>query len=156
MRDHNSHRTAIARKTLPRPTQWLLGKGFITDHPMISILDFGCGKCESVNPKSWDNYDPHFKPQGIPGGKKYLRVVCNYVLCTLSRATRKKILKEIQSHLTEFGEAYISVRNDKPKQGWGISSRGTYQGRVQDLKLPLLHSNSQFRIYSLTKTTKLN
>ena len=86
-----------------------------------------------------------------------MTVVCNYVLCTLPRADRMPVLKDIQSLLMDRPDsrAYITVRNDKPKQGWGVSKTGTYQGRVSNLKLPLLYECRGFRIYTMTKTTTL-
>jgi len=152
---NNAHLTAIARKALPTPVRWLQRQGFVIDNPSIAVLDFGCGKCASVNPKHWDNYDPHYAPDGIPSGKKYNIILCTYVLCVLSPEDRPKVLKKIRSLLSEWGCAYITVRADRPKNGWGKSSRGTYQGRVKKLALPLLHQNSQFRIYQLTRNTKL-
>lgn len=146
---HNSHLTAISRKTLPVPTRWLRKQGVILGR----VLDYGCGKCASVNPPSWDNYDPHFYPNGMSG--KYDTILCNYVLCTLPNDERMEILHDIQNHLTADGIAYISVRNDRPKQGWGISSRGTYQGRVRKLPLLCIRETSQYRIFRLTKHTEL-
>lgn len=151
----NSHLTAIARKALPTPVRWLMRQGFVMDHPGIATLDYGCGKCASVNPEVWDNYDPYYAPNGIPKGKKYNIILCTYVLCVLPQEERPKVLRKIRSLLTKYGVAYISVRNDRPKNGWGKSSRGTYQGRVRKLALPLLHQNSQFRIYQLTRNCKI-
>lgn len=152
---NKSHLTAIARRKLPMPVRWLMQHGHVMDHAFIPTLDFGCGKCASVNPKSWTNYDPHYCPDTIADGQRFNIILCTYVLCVLPEPERKKVLKKIQYLLSEHGLAYVSVRNDKPKQGWGCSSKGTYQGRVRKLTLPLLYENSQFRIYLLTKKTKL-
>lgn len=148
--DSNSHLTAIARKTLPRPTRWLLDKGLIVG----SVMDYGCGKCGNINPPEWFNYDPHYQPNFFTGAR-YDTIVCNYVLCVLPREKRMDVVKHIQVLLRLNGIAYIAVRNDKPKNGWGVSSRGTYQGRVQKLPLYIIYENSQFRIYQLTKADKL-
>lgn len=150
-----SHLTAISRRSLPRPTRWLMDHHYVLDHPYITTLDYGCGKCASVNPKTWHNYDPYYAPNGISPNGKYLIIICNYVLCVKTQRERIKILRKIRSLLCKHGLAYISVRNDKPKKGWGCSSRGTYQGRCQKLPLPFFYSTSQFRIYLLTKKTKL-
>jgi hypothetical protein len=123
--------------------------------PFENALDFGCGKCVSVNPPMWDGYDPHFRPDGIPEGKRYNVILCNYVLCTLPPEERIAVLKKIQFFLAEDGQAYVSVRNDRPKNGWGLTSKGTYQGRVRFPFLKEVHKNSQFRIYLLTKSTPL-
>jgi hypothetical protein len=151
---HNSHLTAITRKRMPVPTRWLINAGLVDVEE--NVLDFGCGKCGEVNPKTWDNYDPHYRPWSCWHKRSYRTIICNYVLCTLPDEERLPILKEIQRKLGGHDAiAYLSVRNDKPKQGWGKSSRGTYQGRVRKLNLPLTYKNSQFRIYQLTKDTVL-
>jgi methyltransferase family protein len=132
-------------------------QGYLLKHEFIPMLDFGCGKCHSVNNEHLhiDGYDPHYRPDGIPEGKRYQIIVCNYVLCTLPKEERAAVLKKIQFLLSEGGVAYISVRNDKPKQGWGLSSKGTYQGRCEHVTPNLIYKNSQFRIYQLTKKTRL-
>lgn len=143
---------------MPRPSKWLVDKGHLwTDCYQRNkyILDYGCGKSANVNPAAWDCYDPYYRGWDVWHRSKYHAIVCNYVLCVLPREKRLPVLKDIQARLTDDGVAYISVRNDKPKQGWGKSSRGTYQGRVHTLKLPLLYECAGFRIYTLTKTTKL-
>jgi hypothetical protein len=150
-----SYLTAIARRTIPSPVRWLMRQGYVSDHPMIATLDFGCGKCASVNPKSWTNYDPHYAPDAIQNGQKFMVILCIYVLCVLPKKERRSVIKKIRYLLSDWGCAYIAVRNDRPRWGWGRSSRGTYQGRVRKLNLPLVHQTSQFRIYQLTKTTKL-
>ncbi len=151
---HKSHLTAIHRRSLPAPVRWIIEKEIILEYTTdISILDFGCGKCATINPPHWDSYDPYYQPDGIKK-KKYNIILCTYVLCVLPRGQRLKVLKRIQSLLSKNGIAYISVRNDQPKQGWGLSKRKTYQGRA-NLSIPLIYSNSQFRIYLLTKTNKL-
>lgn len=151
---NKSHLTALTRKTLPRPTRWLYNYGLIIE----PVLDYGCGKCYSVNPNTWVHYDPYYWKIDLDCFRgKFLTVVCNYVLCTLPTQERLDILRDIQTLLMTRSDsrAYVSVRNDRPKQGWGVSSRGTYQGRVKTLPIPLLYSNAQFRIYSLTTSTSL-
>jgi hypothetical protein len=152
---HNSHLTAITRKALPTPTRWLIKEGKV--NPYLLVLDFGCGKCHSVNPARWVSYDPHYRPDALKewAGMHFPTIICNYVLCTLPKEDRLPILHEIQSLLTSIGEAFISVRNDRPKNGWGVSSKGTYQGRVEHLPGELIYKNSQFRIYRLTKDTRI-
>lgn len=152
---HKSYLTAIARKALPTPTRWLL-KNEHVDANSPHVLDFGCGKCASVNPKAWVNYDPHYHPLWLAAHEgRYGRIVCNYVLCTLPPEERIDVLKQIQKLLHVDGLAYVSVRNDRPKNGWGLSSKGTYQGRVRFPFLTQVHKNSQFRIYLLTKSDPL-
>lgn len=148
---HNSHLTAITRKTLPVPTRWLMSQGLIVG----KVMDYGCGKCASVNPPHWFNYDPHYQPNANFGTDRFDTIVCNYVLCTLPSVERMDVLKHLQVLLRLNGVAYVSVRNDRPKSGWGYSSRGTYQGRVRGLPLECIRKTSQFRIYRLTKETQL-
>lgn len=149
---NKSHLTAITRKQLPTPVRWLFTHAFLPPNHLkqYKVLDYGCGKCFKINPSHWVNYDPYYYPIKPKG--KFFTILCTYVLCTISSEHHAEILKNIQSLLTKEGIAYITVRNDKPKQGWGISKRGTYQGRATKLNLPLLHSNSYFRIYYLTST----
>ena len=146
---NKSYLTAITRRDLPRPTQWLMDKGLIRGR----VLDYGCGKCYLINPMEWDSYDPNFPTSGIY--PPYDTIICNYVLCVLPRAERIPVLKRIHGALSSDGKAYISVRNDRPKNGWGKSSRGTYQGRVANLPMEELYKCSGFRIYVLTTDTKL-
>jgi hypothetical protein len=147
MLKHNSHLTAITRKSLPSPVKWIL-----KHYPTLGkVLDFGCGKCASINPPEWDSYDPYYKPNGIKQNQ-YDTILCTYVLCTLTKKEREKILTKIVSLLEPLlGIAFITVRNDKPKQGWGYSKKNTYQGRTPELDrmMRLIYSNSQYRIYIL-------
>lgn len=130
--------------------------GHVFDNVHILTLDFGCGKCYAVNPAHWVNYDPHHSPFDLTVVKDRMDVViCNYVLCTLPEDEHVGVLQEIQSLLKPNGVAFISVRNDRPKNGWGLTSKGTYQGRIEKLPGELIHKNSQFRIYRLTKQTSL-
>lgn len=150
---HKSYLTAISRRTVPAPTRWLIRNGLVK----MPVLDYGCGKCHSVNPPKWINYDPHHYPINLEHFRgSNLTVICNYVLCTLPKEEHLAVLKDIQSLLKVHPEsvAYISVRNDKPKQGWGLSSRGTYQSKVV-LPFQVIHKNAQFCIYQLTKNSVL-
>lgn len=153
----NSHLTAIARKTLPAPTRWLLKQDAIVQ----PVLDYGCGRCHSVNNEHFacDGFDFH---RAFPQTDlnhlhyDYRTILCNYVLCTLPvKLDRQIILTTIQFHLADNGLAFIAVRNDKPRAGWGFNKCGTYQGRVQKLPLRQIYQCSQFRIYLLTKQDKV-
>jgi len=157
MTSNKSHLTAIGRKTLPVPTRWLLKNNLIKG----KVLDYGCGRCHSLNNAHFDahGFDPCWNfPQtdtSIVNNSTYDTVICIYVLCVLEAKMRWDVLRNIQNNLNPNGIAYIAVRNDKPKNGWGVTSKGTYQGRVRKLTLPLLYKNSQFRIYTLTRNTEL-
>lgn len=152
---YNSHLTAISRKAIPAPTRWLIANDKVPTQPGdLNVLDFGCGKCLSVNPVTWDNYDPHYRPWSVWHKQWYDIIICNYVLCTLPAKERLSVMQEIQKKLYKTGVAYVSVRTDKPRQGWGLRSKGTYQGKVE-LPLEIIYKNSQFCIYVLTKSTRL-
>lgn len=154
----NSHRTAIARSALPVPTRWLLSQGMIHGH----VLDYGCGKCAEVNARilntapgvgSVISYDPFYAPDALERSarERFDVVLCNYVLCTLPQTEEPKVLKAIQKHLLPNGVAYISVRNDTPRGGYGESSKGTFQRRVILPYLYQLRECTQYRIYLLTR-----
>ena len=156
----NSHRTAIARKSLPAPTRWLISKGLITGH----VLDFGCGKCKPLNDailtklpnvKSVTSYDPHWEPDTCMIPYFYDVVLCTYVLCTLPEEAVSNILYRIQLALRPTGVAYITVRNDEPKNGYGISSLGTYQRRVVLDYLLEKRKCALYRTYMLTSSTEI-
>jgi len=158
----NSHKTAIARSALPVPTRWLLAQGMIHGH----VLDYGCGKCKEVNDsvlatapgvQSVLSYDPYFHPDAVRNSarERFDVVLCNYVLCTLPIEAEKGVLKGLQDHLLPNGVAYVSVRNDVPKGGYGVSSKGTYQRKVTLPYLYQLRETTQYRIYLLTRDFKL-
>ncbi len=154
----NSHLTAISRKKLPVPVRWLFENGFISG----DVLDYGCGKCQELNKtieKSIDvtsvcSYDPHYAPNGKCLKKKYDVILCTYVLCATEKKVEKEILKSIQNLLKKYGMAFISVRTDAPKGGYGYTKRGTCQRKVE---LPLYHirKTSQYQIYMLTRYCEL-
>jgi len=159
----NSHLTAISRKTLPVPTRWLLSQGMIHGH----VLDYGCGRCAEINQtmlrwrlpevKSVTSYDPHYEPLAfaVSPRLKWDVIICNYVLCTLPQKQELEVLWEIQRRLTKQGVAYITVRNDMPRNGYGVSSKGTFQRKVELPFLSLLRECRQYRIYLLTSESNL-
>lgn len=142
--------TAISRKNLPLPVRWLRSKSMIQG----KVLDYGCGKCATINPAKWDSYDPYYAPISLKN-KKYDTIVCNYVLNTLLPDQIMTVLKKIKKLLTDNGVAYISVRNDKPKSGWGYSSKGTYQCSVDWLPFKQVRTTNQYRIYVMTSKTSI-
>ncbi len=153
--EDKSHLTAISRKSLPNPTKWLILDNRIPFAPK-RVLDYGCGKSHDLNNTFFhaDGYDPYYRPERPTG--QYDMVMCNYVLCVIpTAAERKLVLAQIQNLLKKHGVAYISVRNDKPHQGHGWTSRGTYQADVR-LNLPVIHKCRDFRMYQLTKQDRLD
>jgi hypothetical protein len=169
----NSHLTAISRKKLPVPVRWLLSQGMIHGH----VLDYGCGKCKQLNDKyiggtpgvsSITSYDPHWHPAPFsqPGQYPisypqhsdwgtYDVILCTYVLCTVKEQEEKSILGRIQSLLRPNGVAYITVRNDEPRGGYGVSSKKTFQRKAEISFLYELRKVHQYRIYLLTPGNKL-
>lgn len=150
----NSHKTAIARNSQPVPTRWLLSQDLIR----FPVMDYGCGKCYSVNPYPWVNYDPYWYKIDLDCFRgSFQTVVCNYVLCTLPKSEEKAVLRDVQSLLSchTLAAAYITVRNDKPRGGYGKSSKGTYQRKVTLPYLPLVRKTTQYRIYRLTAADSL-
>lgn len=146
-----SHLTAITRRNLPGPTQWLIKKGLLTWSRKTRILDYGCGKAHELNngvmPMS--GYDPYHRPRKPRG--HFNIIICNYVLCVLPTAEKQmEVIRNIQDLLTPDGVAYISVRNDKPKTGHGFSRTGTFQAEVW-LDIPVIRICRQFRTYKLGK-----
>lgn len=154
----NSHLTAISRKALPVPVRWLLAQGMIHGH----VLDYGCGKCAEINATvlntapgvgSVTSYDPYYEPDAINLSNKlqWDVILCTYVLCTLPEKKETSILRTIQTLLAPNGVAYVSVRCDKPRGGYGKNTKGTFQREVIMPFLYELRKTSQYRIYLLTK-----
>lgn len=160
--DLNSHRTAITRKNLSVPVRWLL------KHDLIygNVLDYGCGRCQELNERllsqhpdvySVSSYDPYYAPSlsRAKWGVKWDVILCTYVLCVLPEELEHSVLDTIQTLLQPEGVAYITVREEPPKNGWGVSSRGTFQRHVDIPYLSVICQNRRFTIYSLTRTTQL-
>ena len=157
----NSHKTAISRKALPAPVKWLLQNRWIYG----DVLDFGCGKCADINarefPKYPDvqsivSYDPYFNPHAhslnnhpVPG---FDIVLCTYVLNTVPPEEERQIIKTLTSVLRPNGLAFATVRTDKPRGGYGLSTKGTYQREV-NLPYVNLKEGPHYRIYLLTSRT---
>lgn len=151
----NSHLTAIARKKLPNPVLHLIQREEIVGH----VLDYGCGKCAALNEdelasvngvKSVLSYDPFYSPHVFKMDSPFDTILCTYVLCTLPKSQEKQILRHIQNLLAPMGLAFITVRNDRPKNGYGKNSRGTFQRKVELPYLQEYKKTSQYRIYLLT------
>jgi len=151
---NQSHLTAIGRSNkLPTPTRFLYEKGLL----IPSVLDYGCGRCHNINNKFFntEGFDPFYRP--FFGEKKlYKTIICNYVLCVLPKKKEHlEVLKTIQSLLKEEdGIAYVSVRNEKPPQGYGWTPRKTYQAKVR-LDLPVMKTTREFIMYELRKNIPL-
>lgn len=136
---NQAFRTAIARKTLPRPTSLLLEKGLIQG----KVLDYGCGKCHEINNSFFEaeGYDPHFRPD-FPQ-HKYDTIICNYVLNVVEGIERTYVVENIRNLLRPGGNAYITVRRDISKDYFTKFS----EQYVVRLPLPTLHKESGFETY---------
>ena len=136
------HLTAITRKSMSKPTKWLVGKGLLTGR----VLDYGCGKGLDAELLGAESYDPHFQPN-MPVGK-FDTIFCNYVLNVIPDLTeRKNVVSLIESKLESGGNAYISVRNDRSALN-GYTKRGTWQGLIV-LDLPIVAKNANFTVFRL-------
>ena len=158
--NHNSHLTAMARKSHPVPVRWLLSQGLVHGH----VLDYGCGRCKELNNmliahypqiKSITNYDPFYAPEepiqpNRLGDGWYDVILCTYVLCTLPSDADLDVLRKVRRLLRTNGVAYITVRADEPKQGYGISRKGTFQRKVELSYLHEFRKTHTYRIYLLT------
>ncbi len=151
--------TAIKRKTLSRPMQYLNKCGYLIGKHQ---LDFGCGKGDDAIELGMDHYDLNHTngrvldyagdSYGLMEGmaNTYSVITCNYVLnvieCPIERA---KVLSDIRALLRPNGIAFISVRRDIVNEGH--TSRGTYQKNIV-LDLPVLHEvKNQYCIYAMDK-----
>lgn len=139
----NSYKTAIVRKKVSRPTQYLITHNLIRGR----VLDYGCGRGFDAITLGFDKFDPHFFPEKEFEGKRYDTVVCNFVLNTLERKDREKVLTIIKSLLNVGGIAYVSVRRDIKKDGYTRS--GTYQETVI-LPNDVVTENSDYCLYKIT------
>lgn len=145
-----SGRTAIARKKLSAPMQYLHEQGKLTGR----CLDYGCGRGFDADTLGMDGYDPNHRPSLLPFLKAasgyYQTVTCNYVLNVIEDETeRTKALDIIRGLLADDGVAYVTVRADV-KELKGRTSTGTWQGDIR-LPLPVEHETKGYRMYRLTK-----
>ena len=147
---HYPEKTAIKRNKPSAPMEFLKDSGYLKGQ----IMDFGCGKGMDADTYKMSKYDPYYFPVQLERYKDtYDTITCNYVLNVLPKDEEKKVLKNIQSLLTEEGKAYITVRRDIKKEG--ITSKKTFQRNVE-LRLPVVVEKARrFCIYLLTKQTKL-
>ena len=146
-----AHLTAISRKKLSSPMQWLLKKGLIDK--CLKGLDYGCGKGFDADAMGFDGWDLHHRKEPYPS-TEYDVVTCNYVLNVIEDPDeRKKVEGEVFRLTAKGGTAFISVRNDKDALN-GYTSRGTWQGVVEPLTegWTLIESNSKFKLWMRKKS----
>lgn len=138
---NRSHLTAIKRKTLSSPAQWLRSQGLLKGR----VLDYGAGRGQDARLLDAEAYDPWFYPD-MPKGK-FDTIICNYVLNVLPDVCdRCDVLKSMRKLIKKSGSIYISVRRDK-KNLKGYTRTGTWQGLVE-YDLPVVHEKKgQYIIY---------
>jgi hypothetical protein len=137
------HKTAISRSKLPQPTQYLITNNLIKG----DCLDFGCGKCASLNSEiRIDSYDPFFQP--LYPTKKYDTIVCNYVLNVVPPDVQDQIVSQIKELLNPYGVAYISVRRDI-KEDYKTKDTEQFVVRLGEKSIT---KNSNFEMYRIVNT----
>ena len=152
MHEDKSHLTAITRKKLSKPMQWLLDQGLINteDHG----LDYGCGKGFDANFMGFDGWDPNHRDDTRGLSTEYDVITCNYVLNVIEDdEERKNVEARIIDKLARGGVAYVSVRNDTNALN-GCTSRGTWQGVVEPFHegWQLIKVDPKFKIWKYTRT----
>lgn len=141
--------TAIRRTRPSAPLLWLMDRGLCFGR----ILDYGCGygadvlhlEANGIDVKGYDPYHYPLTPDG-----SFDAVLCTYVLNTLPVQAVRPILMDLWGYLKDDGRAFITVRRDTPKSGWGFNKRGTFQ-RYVELPFRESFSNGQMVIYSASR-----
>lgn len=111
-----SHKTAMARKTASKPAR-LLVEGTKFTYPVLSVLDWGCGKGQDVEYfkdhfETVEGYDPYYQPE-LPT-QQFDIVTCSYVLNVIeSKDERLKTLRDMLSFLKKKGILLLTVRSTK-------------------------------------------
>lgn len=139
-----SHLTAINRRSLSAPAEWLLDRGLI----QRPCLDYGCGHGFDAYFLGIDAYDPFWRPS-LPNGL-YRTILMTYVLNVIpSPCRRRQVVARALGLLEGGGDLFVSVRRDR-RNLKGRTRLGTWQGWI-DLEYPVLVSNSRFAIYHLRR-----
>lgn len=152
------HRTAISRKSLSTPVQFLVKNEFLYGN----MLDYGCGRGGDVIRLTEAGYRiMGYDPNGIFSDdhilrQKYDMIICNFVLNVIEdKEERLKVELDVVNLLHNGGIAFLSVRNDRCVAD-GCTSTGTWQGYVE----PQLEGweqvivNSKFKMWKYQKLTK--
>lgn len=143
-----SKNTAISRTQTSAPVRFLLTKGYVKDLPKRTKLDYGCGRSQDYKALNSERYDPYWNIGAIKDDKLYHQIFCTYVLNTLSREPREKVLEEIKNLLHPIlGEAFITVRRDIPQEG----TRTQFWVELEGPGIETIKNNSVMSIYKLTR-----
>ena len=116
----NTEKTAISRKTISAPLQYLLERKYFLDKKYHRALDYGCGKGKDV---SWlrefgysiCGWDPFWFPDNKPGPEEDFDVVLvSYVLNVIPfEKERLEVLQDAWSYVAIGGFLLLSTRTDK-------------------------------------------
>lgn len=137
--------TAIARGKASAPARWLVARGLVAG----DVLDYGCGRGRDALTYGWAGWDPSSgEPHPL---QQYDRVICTYVFNTLpDEHEREATAESIRGLLKPDGAAYLAVRRDRAKLQ-GYTRRGTWQGFIHFLELPMLKRTGSFAVFELTR-----
>lgn len=111
-----SHKTAMARKTASKPAR-LLVEGTKFTYPVLSVLDWGCGKGQDVEYykehfASAEGYDPYYQAD-LPS-HQFDVVTCSYVLNVIeTKEKRLETLRKMVSFLKSNGVLLLTARSSK-------------------------------------------
>lgn len=148
---NNSDKTAITRRSLSLPMQWLEKRNMLGCNRPNRRLDYGCGKGFDADTLGFQKYDLNHFPK-MPEGTFDI-ITCNYVLNVIeSREERHAVVDDILFRLADCGTAYIAVRNDLDTDEEGYTTkRGTWQGHV-GVPRPfyMIRKCAGYRLYSWT------
>ena len=143
---NRSHTTAIVRKKLSAPIQWLLKNNLIDKTK--TILDYGCGRGYDVlflKEQGYDiyGYDPYYFNNET---NNYFDIILlTYVLNVVEEQEEKNILQKLEQLKSNNGRYFVTVRRDLKE------NKIQYKGYIQRMSYPNLYSiykNSNFEIYS--------
>jgi hypothetical protein len=154
-----SAKTAIARKRVSAPLQWLLDNDLIKGH----ACNWGEGKAK-VDTLAMDGrtgyaigYDPNTDAWYLPQGSKFDTIYVGYVLNTLDTLESTRCVAHVRDHLAPGGTAYFAVRFDEvngtPYEDGVITKRGTFQTNVYRLFKDsggFIHKTSNWGIFKET------
>jgi DNA phosphorothioation-associated putative methyltransferase len=146
---NNSYKTAIKRKTLSSPLNYLIKEGKVTKNHWI--LDYGCGRGDDMrwlksNKYDVRGWDPTWYKNDSYRNRSYDVVLCTYVLNVVNATTRKNIIKRLKDLTNRHGKVYITVRRDIKKHT--VSKRGTHQYSVK-LPFKVVKESSAYCIYEI-------
>ena len=145
-----THKTAIKRKKLSTPMQYL------DQHNLIkgNALDYGSGYGNDAKLLRMHRYDPFFQPT-IPYEEEYKTITCNYVLNVIPHEQRETTIRKMIELLELGGIIYLSVRNDikgGQQEGRGCTQYNVTIPTSKHYNFKQLKKTSSYRLYFITPT----